>query len=592
MHVWGAAPGTTCATAIPLGDNYTETISYPHYVWYSAWTFDLPLSVYFVPENGQNDPKPVVEMDFTCMPGIYTDSILCSLFCPNSGTGLKFDMPHKPTLQEGTTEAGDFCYYLAIGKEYRDLLLKTGIDYNVQVFVKVTYNSRGSISIAPDDMFTSCMSGAKFMHLGDTVRVNAQDTARHVVVPYVQWQEDSIRYIWNGTEPVILSVGEVCDYDPRDNDDGHILYFKTLQPQDTAKLTSAQLKYYIHSGEYSSEAGMFFAKFYTEGTGVMKIERVPQAPPQGGAKLLRYDKTTPIPADTNALYAMSYTWDTATIFTTPTNHIFKMYVGTTYDFYLPDAIATYQFHADDDGHWLGLTKEQMRELWTHTTAQYLYVRFECSAKTTLNPSIWDIPECQAKWPEIHYPGATLAVLRKSKETVYYRFYYREWAGGDMTFRWTDSYANTCPLIVGDTCVFGTTSTDPHRVRAGTATLSSPWIWREDNIASKADKVGPDGYLYIRFNSDEDGTMTITTTAPPEEDPAPTDFPASTIHIVCNGEPTAAGQAYIIRVSEAQTLHIDNETPWSQEPGETHSVTLQTGTHTLYGADETIQIEVK
>ena len=122
--------------------------------------------------------------------------------------------------------------------------------------------------------------------------------------------------------------------------------------------------------------------------------------------------------------------------------------------------------------------------------------------------------------------------------------------------------------------------------------NSSWKWSASNIASKSNRVDADGYLYIRFSPTYAGTMTITTTAPPEDDPAPTDFPASTIHVVCNGEPTAAGQAYIIRVSEAQTLHIDNETPWDQVPGETHSVTLQTGTHTLYGADETIQIEVK
>ena len=590
MYAGATAAGSSCATPIPLGRNYSVNITgpFPRTLWYSARTFDLPLSVYFVPANGASDPKPEVEMDFSCTPGIYTDSILCSLFC-NQGGSVQIDMPHKPKLNEGTTEEGDFCYYIVIGKDYRDLLLQAGIDYNVQVFVKVKYPAAGQINITPDAMFTDCMSGAKFMHLGDTVHVNTRDTNRHVVVPYVQWQEDSIRYVWDGTEPVILSVGDVCDYDPTDNDD-HVLFFRTLQPQDTAKLTSAQLKHYIHSGEVSSEAGMFYAKFYTEGTGVMKIERVPQAPPQGGATLLRYDKATPIPADTNALFAISYTWDTATVFTTPTNHIFKMYVGTTYDFYLPDAIASYQFHADDKGHWLGLMKEQMRELWTHTNAQYLYLRFECTAKTTLKPSIWSISECLQKAQEILYPGATLAVERRSYGAVYYRFYYREWKDGDMTFSWTNSTSN-CPVFIGDTCVFAT-GTGPHIVGSRAVNMNGSWRWPKNQIASKADRVGADGYLYIRFNADERGTMTISTTAPPEEDPAPIDYQASTIHVVCNGEPTAAGQEYIIRVSTEQTLQIDNGTPWDQVPGETHPVTLQTGVYTLYGDEETVQIEVK
>ena len=591
VYAGATAAGASCATPIPLGRNYSVQITgpFPKTVWYSARTFDLPLTVYFVPDNGASDPKPYVEMDFSCTPGIYTDSILCSLFC-NQGGSVQVDMPHKPKINSKVLDDGRFCYYIVVGKDYRDLLLQTGIDYNVQVFVKVEYPSAGQINITPDAMFTDCMTG-KFMHLGDTVHVNTRDTARHVVVPYVQWQEDSIRYVWDGTDPVILSVGDVCDYDPTDNGDEHVLYFKPLQSQDTAKLTSAQLKHYIHSGEVSSEAGMFYAKFYTEGTGVMKIERVPQAPPQGGATLLRYDKTTPIPADTNALFAMSYTWDTATVFTTPTNHVFKMYVGTTYDFHLPDAIASYQFHADDKGHWLGLMTDQMRELWTHTNAQYLYIRFECSAKTTLKPSVWTIPNCQEKALEIHYPSATLGVKRNSEGAVYYRFYYREWVGGDMTFSWTGS-TTSCSVIIGDTCTVSTNTSDPHRVRGGNVNVNSSWKWSASNIASKADRVDPDGYLYIRFNSEKSGTMTITTTAPPEEDPAPLDYPAATIHVVCNGEPTAAGQEYIIRVSTPQTLHIDNGTPWDQEPGQTHTVTLQTGVHTLYGEEETVQIEVK
>ena len=50
-----ALPGTTCSTAIPLGKDYSNTItgSFPKDVWYTAWTFDLPLSVYFVPDAGQ-----------------------------------------------------------------------------------------------------------------------------------------------------------------------------------------------------------------------------------------------------------------------------------------------------------------------------------------------------------------------------------------------------------------------------------------------------------------------------------------------------------------------------------------------------------
>ena len=593
MQVWAAAPGTTCATAIPMGDNFSATITgpYPRSVWYSAWTFDLPLTVYFAPEH-ETDPAPEVEMDFKCPSGVYEDSILCSLFCPNSGgSGLQFDMPHKPSLSTDHLDDGTFVYYLSLGKKYRDLLLQMGISYNLEVYVKVTYKGNGSISLAPDGMFTNCMDGPKFMHLGDTVQVKTHDKDRHVIVPYVQWQEDSIRYVWDGTDPVTIAISAECDYDPTDNGDDRILDFVTLQPQDTLKLTSAEVKYYINSDDVASQAGMFFAKFYTDGTGTMKIERVPQAPPDGGAILLKYDKVTPVPADTNALFAIPFTWDTAVVFTTPTDHVFTMYVGTTYDFELPDALATYHFHANDAGHWWGVTTEQMRALWTHTTAQYLYVRFECTAKTTILPSIWEIPACQGKALEFLRPSATLDVQKGSYGAVYYRFYYREWKGGDMKFSWSNSTGN-CPTFIGDNCSFPTSSSNQHVITNKAIAKNGSWTVTEADVDEWEEYVDVDGFLYIRFNPGYAGTMTISTTAPEEQDPAPIVYPAPTIHVVCNGEPTSSGQEFIIRVSTAQTLHIDNGIPWNQSPEETHTVTLQSGIHTLYGAAESVQIDVK
>ena len=83
--------GKTCATAIPLGKDYQKQVLNGQEIWYSAWTFDLPLSVYFAPEHGSADPAPIVAMDFSCTSGFYEDSILCSLFCKTSGaSGISF----------------------------------------------------------------------------------------------------------------------------------------------------------------------------------------------------------------------------------------------------------------------------------------------------------------------------------------------------------------------------------------------------------------------------------------------------------------------------------------------------------------------
>ena len=593
MHVWGAAPGTTCATAIPLGDNYSTNVSgpYPKSVWYTAWTFDLPLTVYFAPEH-ETDPAPDVEMDFSCISGYYpNDSILCSLFCKTSGSsGLDMKMPHKPSLSTDRLPDGTFVYYLSLGKKYRDLLLQMGISYNLEVYVKVTYKSNGTMSMAPDDMFTNCMDGPKFMRLGDTVRVKTQDVDRHVIVPYVQWQEDSIRYVWDGTDPVTIAISAECDYDPTDNADERILDFFTLQPQDTLKLTAAEVQYYVNSDNVASQAGMFFAKFYTNGTGIMKIERVPQAPPRGGATLLHYNKVTTVPSDTNALFAIPYTWTKATLFTTPTDHVFKMYIGTEPDFELPDAIATYQFNRTDTCHWWGLFESDMTTLWSNTQEQYLYVRFDCTAKTTIKPTLWYPSDCMVS-ARLLTPQMGEITINANSTTIY-RIYYNDWKDGDMTVYWNQTAM--CKMLVSGQCLIGTNGNAASVIYYEEMKNKRTYTIPASEIADWADVADEDGYIYIRFYTTKSGggKVTMTTTAPEEQDPAPIVYPASTIHVICNGEPSSAGQEYIIRVSTAQPLHIDNGTPWNQSPEESHTVTLQSGVHTLYGATETVQIDVK
>ena len=597
-----AAPGTTCQTAKPLGDNFQETItgtSFPRSVWYTAWTYDLPLSVYFIPQN-ETDPAPEVEMDFSCTSGVYEDSIICSLFCANSGSGIQLDMPHKPRLNTGTVN-GQFCYFLKIGKEYRNLLLQTGIDYNVQVFVKVTYKASGIISMAPDSMFTNCMS-AKFMHLGDTIHVAANDAERHVIVPYVQWQDDSIRYVWEGEQPCVLAIANDCDFDPRDYSDGNIID-RNSDGSDTLKVSSELLHEFVSSSEYPNEAGMYFVKCYSEGPGVLKIEKVPMAPPEGGATLLRYDRAATVQAsDLSTLYAIPFTWDTAVVFTTPTDHIFRMYIGTAHDFTKETAIASYQFHKNEAGHWYGFTAAEMKALWTQTTSQYLYVRFECTAKTTVTPRIWDISSCLQTAVEIPRPSSTFTVEKGSYGAVYYRFYYNEWKGGNMTFRWSDA-SGTCPIFIGDNCTFPTTKNNVHVIDNKTIAKNGTWVINADDLADHAERVDEDGYLYVRFNPGAQGTMTVSTTAPDEEDPAPVVYPAATVSVACNGEKTSEGQPYIVRVSAPQILSLYSGTAddiASQTPMQTldltssnqQTITLQTGIYTLKGTKDTIQIEVR
>ena len=583
VALYAAEPGTTCYTAIPLGKEYKADITKPQTVWYSAWTFDLPLAVYFMPQN-ESDPAPEVEMDFSCTTGVYSDSILCSLFCPNSGDGIQIDMPHKPKLQTDQVD-GKLVYYIAMGKDYRDLLLKMGISYNVEVFVKVTYNSVGTISIAPDDMFSSCMNGTKFMQFGDTVRVKADDKERFVVVPYVQWQEDSIYYIWSGSNKAEVTVATDCKHNPdAEAADESILQRLKIPAGDTVKVTSDRIKYYVQFGE----AGMLYVKCVSSSAGVLTIKRVPQAPPRGGAKLLKYGQREVVNAnDTNALYAIPQSWDTATIFTAPTNHVFRMYISTEPDFKTKDALVSYQFHPSDKGHWYGVLTEEMKALWENTAEHYLYVRFACSERTTFLAEIWNPSECLNKELITKNTGS-IEVQKASYGAVFYRFYYNDWRGGDLTFKWNLKSGN-CPTYIGDTCYFSASASDSHVFANKAIPKNGSWTVTAEELESWAEHADPDGYFYVRFNSSNAGTMDISTTAPDETDPV---YPHATIKVECqDGNP----QALTVTVSVPQHITVSGIGGFSEEWDATvdapHPLNLPAGQYRLKGANEEITLFV-
>lgn len=590
---YAQADGTTCYKAIPLGDNYTANIRLPQTVWYTAWTYDLPLSVYFIPVS-ESDPAPEVMMDFGCTPGIYGDPILCMLFC--KGAMMSKEIPNYPKLST-TTVNGKFAYYLSMGKTYRDLLLKMGIDYNVQVFVKVTYHAGGDMSIAPDDMFSNCMDSAKFIHLGDTVRVKALDTNRHVVVPYVQWKNENILYTWTGTQPCQMIVSSDCRSNVLDDGtDPNILQIITLQPGESYAVTKQNIRHYVEFVD--NQAGMFFVKGYSTSDGVLKIEREPVAPPRGQAQLLYYDQEQILLAnDTDALFAISDDWEEATKFYVPTNHIFRMYVDSTPNFHISDALFSYTFDRDGNGgHVLTLDKTTMTNLWKkkNKNDSYLYIRFECNARTTITGSVWEPSPCIQKTNVIKtiQKNDSINLRNPSYYTDYYRMRYVDWEGGDMTFTWWIKAAN-CQVAIGDSCEFNVANGADHVIKyfvanKRTNTAVKPFTITSDEVAQWKPYVDDDGFLYLRFNSDKyAGWMTIKSNAPEETNPT---YPASTIAVKCEGTQV------VVKVSVAQHVAIKDATDtivdqWDATPGVAHTLTLSAGKYTLEGENEKIEINL-
>ena len=585
------APGSSCADAIPMGKDFRAEVKNGQTVWYSAWTFDLPLTVTFAPANGKNDPAPEVEMDFTCISGYYKDSILCSLFCKTSGSsGIDMGLPHKPALKSDVKD-GTFVYYLSLGKRYRDLLLQVGISYNVEVFVKVTYKSDGTIKLAPDSLFTNCVDNAKFIRYGDTVQLAANDTNRHVIFPFLQWQEDTVIYKWTGTEPCEVVVANTCDFLVYNHHDGNIIDRKPIAPGDSVKIKANVIYDYVHNKEYPNEAGMYFTRIQSNAPGVLQVLKAKQAQPDGNATMLKYDKSYPLDANSKAIYYIPRSWDKDVQFTVPTEHLFSIVFSSTADFGENDTLATYSLQKKDNGRWVGITATAMKDLWKKipTEKLYIYIRFICTEATVVTPEKWAVSDCYTNTiNNLVEPNTSLTIDYTSSKV--YRFSYAQWRGGDMTIKF--ALNSNCEVYIADTCGMNKSKTDaPYWLLPKTILKStSPIVIPESDIASWADRIDEEGSFYALFYTSAISTnrkLTFTTTAPKEVDPV---YPTSTISVVCDGT------KIMVNVSQAQTIEVYDESSvkkaeWEAEPDTPHELVLPVGKYTLAGEKEKIKINL-
>lgn len=595
LHAYAGMPGSSCTDAIPMGTDYRADVRNGQTIWYSAWTFDLPLTVTFAPENGADDPAPEVEMDFTCISGYYADSILCSLFCKTSGSsGIDMGLPHKPNLNSGTQDDGTFVYYLSLGKKYRDLLLQFGISYNVEVYVKVTYKSNGTISLAPDDLFSNCVDKAKFIRYGDTVLLAANDTNRHVIFPFLQWQEDTVIYKWTGTEPCEVVVANTCKFFVYDHNDGNIIDRKEIAPGDSVRVKATEIYDWVHNEVFKSEAGMYFAKIQSDAPGVLTVVKAAQAAPDGHATLLRYDKTYPLDANSKDVYAIPRSWDGNVMFTASTSHLFTMVFSKTAAFGASDTLKVYSFDKTENGRWKGVSSEDMKACWNQIpiSQQYMYIRFICTEATTVTPERWRVSECFTKTLNTAVsPGQTFLIDKGSSKV--YRFSYVQWVRGDMTISF--SLSSACNVYLANTCNMNTSRSDAdYWIRYKQAVKSSqPLVIPKEEIVGWADKIDEEGNFYAIFNSNAISTnrkITVTTSATPEVDPT---YPASSIAVACDEH----NQVYVI-VKQKQTIIIKNEAgvdvktiPDAQPDTKYSLAELPAGKYSLQAENETIEIQL-
>lgn len=544
-----AQSGKSCSDPIPVDSNYVGSVSGAGTYWYTAWTYDLPLHVFFMPASDTSTVSPKVEVDFTCTPGVYDDPKLDSLLTMVEDFDVSVPMIFDCDL---VVRDGKNAWDLSINKNYREQMAEFGITYNVQAFIKVTFFEGGDISLKPDTAFQSCMDNAQYLHLGDTINILPNDSDRVFVMPYTDWQNDSIRFVWigEGTSKVYIAQQE-CDFVPN-SFDPYVWDVYSITKDNPYKLYSEQMKDAI---KQCVGGGLLYGKILAPTTGQLVVEKIPMAAAEGGAIVLEYGKSIKLPAnDASALYCFPKTWG-ATQWLTNVYDSVQMYLSATSEFEASsDDANVYRvvnFDLNDGLQSMYYSSKEMKTLTNKATSDYVYVRFLAKKAAILTVDEWLISDCVDN-STILKPNVSKSISARANTNIL-RFRYSDFEGYALTIDWTGNNAVTC--YIADTCSFVFLN-DPH-------VLLSPEILRKSTyeidsaiVASWASRVDADGFLYLCVYSERTGNVTFKTAKPIEkpEPPTPPVDPCLAVlplPVPANKEltPALADSVYAIAVDE-------------------------------------------
>ena len=525
-----AQSGLTCDDPIPVDSNYVGTVTKAGKYWYTAGTYDLPLNVHFTPTNPTSTAnRPIVVIDLTCEPGVYADKMVDSLV--NLVSDFDITFPAELRMETAGTE-DNVEYDMYIDAMYREQLAKFGVTYNVQAYVQVTFYEPGEVSFRPDTVFSSCVDKYEHVVMGDSVSILPNNEDRVLVMPFTDWQNDSIQFVWTGSESatVYVAAGN-CNFAPSLSD-GYVWTAFTLQANKPYRMSQQTIKDAIVRED---GGGIFFSKVIATSSGKLLVEPIPMSPMQGNAQLLEYGKPVQLKANDNSLFAFPKTW-TSTQFIGSSEFITKAYFSNTSEFTTTDddaaVLVKYAFSKVDGVRDLSLSSAEMGAITKKATDDYIYVRFQCAQPTTITPWQWDASYCADK-STIIVPGFDYAIPSRSANDIY-RLRYDDWKDGDIKVDWWGN--STLPFYVSDTCAYAPlTSSNSAVVYNVTIRKKTIQTITKDKVNSWASRVDADGFLYIRMNPTAAGSAIFTSTKPAEEDPALPDTIFTTIaDTICHG----------------------------------------------------------
>ena len=572
--------GLTCENAIPVDTSYVGSVPAAGTYYYSASTYDLPMTCYFYPET-TIDQAPKIYVDFTCTPGVYEDPNLQNMIMSASGWGV--ETPIAFYFNRSLDEYNREVYTLTINESYREMMTMFDITYNIDAIIQLVAPSAGEITMRPDTTFKACVENSEWLNMPDTVVTGIQHESDSYVLPFVEWRNDSIRFRWMGTEsPATVWIGEDCNFEMKLTGDNCALDMFVLHPdkgngENIRNFSKQEISDYI---SLFGEGGVYYMRTVSSEDGELVVEKKPMSEAMAKAIPLALDQASEVASDaTEQVYYFPATWkDYSVLWTSTSSKQLTAQFSTSVDF--SNIVDTYVFSRE-----LALSKKQMKTICSEAT-EHVFVKFVSSVPTTITPTLWAAGPCAENADEL-FVNDSVRLQRNATSTAW-RVNIEQWAEQDVQLYWKGT--SSMKIFLCDTCTGFTLNKSNQHVKLykevsiandgsrDTLTLT------KDELAAVAQYADADGFMYFRFNNSATGSMIVI--ADVEEPIIPDPIYDTITAAICFGESYEwNGQTYDETGKYTQTFPAANGadsivtlnlTVYPQTPDTTEEVTIKFG----------------
>ena len=185
--------GNVCDQAIYVDSTLNQMIEPNETYFFTVNTEDLPLVVYFFPdEEGASEPQ--VYVDLTCIAGVYEDENVRDIvdFAAAYDVYFPLSLPFDQLFVDGKT-----VYRVNYDRSLLDLLSLLGVDYSIPVYVAVKSEVSGSVQVENKRTVSQCYDRCLRVEMQDTLYLKANEE-NLFYFPVKEWKGNNLSFTWTG----------------------------------------------------------------------------------------------------------------------------------------------------------------------------------------------------------------------------------------------------------------------------------------------------------------------------------------------------------------------------------------------------------